>query len=163
MKLIAKSPVPVMIIQNNTPWKKYEKIFFPVDDFNASRQKAGIAKAFATATGAEIHIFSFLPHEKEKKYKQHKILSQLQEFFSTNNCLNTLEVDEARDTKEFIANGLRKYNSNDSEFDLVVIMQRPKKSYQVMHKVDKMLIFNNPSTPVIYVNLRDLFVGGGFH
>jgi nucleotide-binding universal stress UspA family protein len=163
MKLIAKSPVPVLIIQNNVPWKKYEKIFFPVDDFNASRQKAGIAKAFATATGADIHIFSFLPQEKEKKYRQHKILSQLQEFFCTNNCNNTLEIDEARNTTEFISNGLKKYNSEDSGFDLVAIMQRPKKWYQVMHKVDKMLIFNNPSTPVIYVNLRDLFVGGGFH
>lgn len=163
MKLIAKSPVPVLIIQKDVPWKKYERIFFPVDDFNASRQKAGIAKAFANASGAEIHIFSFLPEEKEKKYKQHKIIDQLQEFFSSNNVSNTLELSEAKSTKQFIHDGLNKYNHEKSNFDLVVVMQRPKKFYQVMHKVDKMLIFNNPSTPVMYVNLRDLFVGGGFH
>jgi hypothetical protein len=163
MKLLAKSPVPVLIIPEGMPWKKYEKIFFPLDNFSSSRQKAGIAKAIALACSSSIHIFSFIPEKKEDKYRQHKIIEQIQEFFLSNRVNYTLEISEAKTSDDFVKEGLSKYNTGNKDFDFLIVMQRPKKAFQTMHKTDKKLIFNNSSIPVMYVNLRDMFVGGGFH
>lgn len=161
MKVVARSPVPVMVVQQNASFRKFKKIFFPLDDFHGSRQKVGWTEFVASASGASVMIYSINPallKQKEKIYHQKKVIEQSEVFFKKHSVECATEISTS-DIKSFPEDCLR--FAAEKECDLITIMHRPEKLFRKVAQIDKKLIFNDSKTPVLCINLRDLSVGGG--
>ena len=163
MKVVLKSAMPVFIVQQQIPYQPFKNILFPLDDSLTSRQKSGWALRFARATGATIRIFSVNPailDNKEKEYRQYKIIEQLERFFKKNGAAYTTTVATGK-YKEFAPETLA--FADDIGCDLYIIMSKPPSAFSIVDPVDYDLIFNKSKMPVLCVHSKDLFVGGGFN
>jgi nucleotide-binding universal stress UspA family protein len=162
MKVVTTSPVPAFVVQNGVDFKPFKNILFPIDDSLSSRQKAGWALRFAKKSNATIHIFSVNPASlstKEKEYKQFKVIDTVEQFFAKNRVSFVSEISQGN-YKDF-DNDIMKY-AEKIEADLCVIMI-PKQVFKSIRQLDFEIIFNTEKIPVLCVNQRDLFVGGGFN
>jgi nucleotide-binding universal stress UspA family protein len=162
LKVVTTSPVPALVVQNGVDYKPFKNIIFPLDDSISSRQKAGWALRFAKKSNAIIHIFSVNPaslNSKEKERKQFKVIDTVEQFFAKNHVSYESEISQGN-YNDF-DNDILKYAEKVSA-DLYIIMI-PKKIFNSMRQLDFNLIFNPKKIPVLCVNQRDLFVGGGFN
>jgi len=163
LKVITTSPVPAFVVQTGIPFKPIKNIVFPLDDSTASRQKAGWALRFAKACrDATVHIYTISPaalKSKEREFKQYKVIESCEHFFYRNGVNFVTETSQGN-YKDYPLE-LKKYAESIAA-DLYVIMIRPKKMFSSIDPVDYQLIFNQQKIPVLCVNQRDLFVGGGF-
>jgi hypothetical protein len=162
MKVVATSPVPALVVQNGVDYKPFKNILFPLDDSMSSRQKAGWALRFAKKSNATIHIFSVNPASltsKEKENKQFKVIDTVEQFFAKNHVNYVSEISQGN-FRDF-DNDIMKY-AEKIDADLYVIMI-PKRVFNSIRPLDFNLIFNPKKVPVLCVNQRDLFVGGGFN
>jgi nucleotide-binding universal stress UspA family protein len=161
MKVVTTSPVPAFVIQDGVEFKRYKNILFPINDNPTSRQKAGWAMRFAKRTKAKIHIFSVNPASLgnlEKEKKQRAVIDSVEWFFARNHV----------DYVSKLAPGI--YDEFDTDIinyaekagiDLSVIMIS-RKLFKPISNSDFKLIFNPVKIPVLCVNERNLFLGGGF-
>ncbi len=163
MKVITTSPVPAFVVQKGVPYKPFKTILFPLDESDASRQKAGWALRFANACpDATIHIYTISPaalKSKEREFKQYKVIESCEHFFARNRVKFVTETSQGN-YKDYPLE-VKKY-AEAINADLYVIMIRPHKMFQVIDPVDYQLIFNQQKIPLLCVNQRDIFVGGGF-
>ena len=162
MKVVTTSPVPAFVVQNGVEYKPFKNILFPIDDSVSSRQKAGWALRFAKKSNATIHIFSVNPASlstKEKEYKQFKVIDTVEQFFAKNKVNYVSEISQGN--YHDFDNDIMKYAEKISA-DLYVIMI-PKQVFKSIRQLDFKIIFNTEKIPVLCVNQRDLFVGGGFN
>ena len=161
MKVVTTSPVPALVVQKGVEYNPFKNIVFPLDDSITSRQKAGWALRMAKKSDATIHIFSVNPTTltKEKEYKQYRVIESVESFFAKNKV--NFVSEEARGRYSDYDAEILKYSKKVSA-DLYVIMI-PKLMFKSISKEDFDLIFNPEKIPVLCVNQRDLFVGGGFN
>jgi hypothetical protein len=162
MKVVTTSPVPAFVVQNGVEYKPFKNILFPIDDSVSSRQKAGWALRFAKKTNAIVHIYSVNPaslSSKEKEYKQFKVIDTVEQFFAKNRVSFVSEISQGN--YHDFDNDIMKYAEKISA-DLCVIMI-PKQVFKSIRQLDFKIIFNTDKIPVLCVNQRDLFVGGGFN
>jgi hypothetical protein len=162
MKVVATSPVPALVVQNGVDYKPYNNIIFPLDDSMTSRQKAGWALRFAKKSNATVHIFSINPaslKSKEKEYRQIKVIDTVEQFFARKGVRFVSEISQG--SYDDFDNDILKYAKKVSA-DLYVIMI-PKRIFKSILQIDFKIIFNPEKIPVLCVNQRDLFVGGGFN
>ena len=160
MKVVTTSPVPVFVVQNGVDFKPFKKILFPLDDSFTSRQKAGWALRFAQKNNAVVHIFSINPKalkNKEKENKQKTVIDSVEWFFAKNHVEYVSEVSPG--SYDDFDNDIMKY-AEKAKIDLIVIMI-PLKIFRSISQHDFRLIFNPAKVPVLCVNQRDLFLGGG--
>lgn len=160
LKVVSKSPVPVMVVQQKSEMFDYKRLMFPLDDFIGSRQKVGWAARLAKMTNAEVNIFSMKQTEKEKTYKHNRIIDQVEEFFHKRgiNTTTQIAVGKAKDfPEEALQFGI------DKKCDVFIIMYQPKKFFSTVTTLDKRLIFNDSKVPVLCVNLQDLGIAAGFN
>ena len=162
MKVVATSPVPAFVVRNGIKFKSYKNILFPIDETVTSRQKAGWALRFAKKTNATVHIYSINPaalDSKEKEYRQLKVIDTVEMFFARNRVNYISEISQGN--YDGYDKDIIKY-ADKVGADLFVIMI-PKKIFGFINKQDFDLIFNPAKIPILCVNQRDLFVGGGFN
>jgi hypothetical protein len=162
MKVVTTSPVPALVVQNGVDFKPFTNILFPIDDSPTSRQKAGWALRFAKKSNAIVHIYSINPaslNSKEKEHKQFKVIDTVEQFFAKNRVSYVSEISQGN-YHDFDSDIL-KY-AEKIKADLYVIMI-PKQVFKSIRQLDFKLIFNSEKIPVLCVNQRDLFVGGGFN
>ncbi len=160
LKVVSKSPVPVMVVQQKSEMLDYKHIMFPLDEFYASRQKVGWASRLAKATQAQVSIISINQIDKEKVYKHQRIIEQVEEFFHKRGIAHSTKIATGG-IKDFPEEALQ--FGIDQKCDVFVIMYQPKKFFSTVTTLDKRLIFNDSRIPVLCVNLRDLGVAGGFN
>jgi hypothetical protein len=162
MKVVTTSPVPAFVVQNGVEYKPFKNILFPIDDSVTSRQKAGWALRFAKKSNATVHIFSVNPaslSSKEKEYKQFKVIDTVEQFFAKSRVSFISEISQGN--YHDFDDDIMKYATKISA-DLCVIMI-PKQVFKSIRQLDFNIIFNTEKIPVLCVNQRDLFVGGGFN
>jgi nucleotide-binding universal stress UspA family protein len=158
LKMLSKSSRPVFVVQQKAENINYKNFLFPLDDFSASRQKAVFAARLAKGAGATIHIFSVRVADTNEKFKQTKIVEQLEEYFKKNGVSSITEYAKG-DSKEFPREVFE--TGIADKCDIFVIMPRGKKLFSSVSPLDKHLIFNEARIPVLCVNPKDLGVGGG--
>jgi len=161
MKVVTTSPVPVFVVQEGVTYKPFKNILFPLDDSPASRQKAGWAIKFAKASDATVHIYTLSPaalKSKEREFKQYQYIESCERFFARNNVKFVTETSQGS-FKDY-PDEIKKY-AQEINADLYIIMIRPKKIFKAMDPIDFKLIFNHQKVPILCVNQRDLFLGGG--
>jgi nucleotide-binding universal stress UspA family protein len=158
LKMLSKSSRPVFVVQQKSENINYKNFMFPLDDFNASRQKAVFAARLAKGAGSTIHIFSVRMTDPNEKFKQTKIVEQVAEYFKKNGVSSVIEYAKGgKDDfpKEVFESGIA------NKCDIFIIMPRGHKLFTAVNPLDKHLIFNEARIPVLCVNPRDLGVGGG--
>ncbi|MCK9611556.1 MAG: universal stress protein [Bacteroidales bacterium] len=161
MKVITTSPVPVFVVQSDIKYKTYKKIFFPLDDTDGSRQKATWAVRFAKMTDATIYIYTISPatlRNKEREYRQYRVIEMCERYFVKNRIKFVTETSQGS-YKDYTDEALKYAESIES--DLFIVMIRPPKISKPISEIDFKLIFNPQKTPILCVNQRDLFLGGG--
>ncbi|MEI6124155.1 MAG: universal stress protein [Bacteroidota bacterium] len=161
MKVVTTSPVPILVVQEGVTFSPYKNIVFPLDDAVDSRQKAGWALKIAKKSNATIHIFSISPaalKNKEKEYRQYKVIESVEKFFRKNQIKIHTEISQGG-YKDYADDTMRYADKINA--DLFVIMIVPEKIMKPVNPVDFKLIFNPSKIPIMCVNQRDLFVGGG--
>ncbi len=161
MKVVTTSPVPIFVVQEGVSFKPYRNIVFPLDEAIDSRQKAGWALKIAKKSNATIHIFSISPaalKNKEKEHRQYKVIDTVERFFTKNHVNFHTETSQGG-YKDYAEDTMRYADKVNA--DLFIIMIVPKKIMKPINPVDFKLIFNPSKIPILCVNQRDLFVGGG--
>jgi nucleotide-binding universal stress UspA family protein len=158
MKMVGKSPKPVLVVQQKSEYNGYKNILFPLDNFPSSRQKVSYAARIAKATGAMIHIFSMQISNPTEKHKHAKIVEQVEQYFKKNE-ISYVTTFAKGDEKQYSAE-LQEYVVS-KRYDLMIIMHRPPTFFAVVDEMDKRLIFNSVNIPVVCVNPKVLGVGGG--
>jgi len=160
MKVVTTSPVPAFVVQDGVEFKRYKNILFPLDDSPSSRQKAGWAMRFARRTKAKIHIFSVNPASlgsEEKEKKQRAVIDSVEWFFARNHLDYVTKL--APGIYEAFGSDLLHY-AEKAGIDLSVIMIN-RKTFKPINEHDFHHIFNPGKIPVLCVNERSLFLGGG--
>jgi nucleotide-binding universal stress UspA family protein len=160
LKVVSKSPVPVMVVQQQCELFDYKHLLFPLDDFPGSRQKVGWAARLAKLTSAKVSIFASNQSDKEKRYKQIRVVEQVEEFFHKRGIPYTSQYAEGN-IKSFPDEALK--FGIDQKCDVFIIMYQPKKAFSSVTQLDKKLIFNDSRIPVLCVNTRDVGISGGFN
>jgi nucleotide-binding universal stress UspA family protein len=160
MKVVTTSPVPAFVVQNGVEYKPYKKILFRLDDASISRQKAGWTLRFAKRTNATVHIFSINPAllgDKEKAAKHRKVIDTVERFFEKNQIDYVTEISKV--SLVDFDNDIMVY-SKKTGIDLITIMI-PVTFWSPINPYVFKLIFNPEKIPVLCVNQRDLYLGGG--
>jgi nucleotide-binding universal stress UspA family protein len=160
MKVVTTSPVPVFVVQNGVAYKHYKKILFRLDDATISRQKAGWTLRFAKRNNSTVHIFSINPallSNKEKADKHRKVIDTVEWFFAKNHVEYVTEISKA--SYADFDNDIMTY-SKQAGIDLITIMI-PVTAWNPISPYVFKLIFNKEKVPVLCVNQRDLYLGGG--
>ncbi|MBE9481903.1 MAG: universal stress protein [Bacteroidetes bacterium] len=156
LKVIASSPIPVIIVQKRKFNKGYNNIVFPVYASPAFSQKIQWAIYIAKQFKAKIHIFRIKESEKNIIKKLDKIIGETTRFFNTNNI--DYEVSEASEEGNF-AHQVINY-SVSVRADLIMIMTNTDERLPafILGPWDEKIIFNNSQIPVMCINPSDLFL-----
>ena len=156
LKVIASSPIPVIIVQKRKFNKGYNNIVFPVYASPAFSQKIQWAIYIAKQFKAKIHIFRIKESEKNIIKKLDKIIEETTRFFNTNNI--DYEVSEASEEGNF-AHQVINY-SVSVRADLIMIMTNTDERLPafILGPWDEKIIFNNSQIPVMCINPSDLFL-----
>ncbi len=154
MKVITKSTVPFIVVQNKKFKEGYKNIVITIDDTAESKQKIKWAVYIAQIFNSTVHIFS--PNEKDSEIKAriNRNLSQIKTVFDKNN-INYLEA-KPKETGGNFAKHVISY-SEEVKAELIVIMTNPDQILPsfVLGKWDEQILFNTAEIPVMCINPKD--------
>jgi hypothetical protein len=158
LKMVSKSPRPVLIIQQKSEFSGYKNILFPLDDYITSRQKATVTARLALASHARVNLFSVQVVDATEKFKHAKRVEMVEEFFKRHDVNFVTEYasgNKKQYPQEVIDTAINKRT------DLIIIMQRAPKVLAPLDPADKKVIFNEARIPVLCVNAHEVIIGGG--
>lgn len=161
MKVVDHSPVPVLVLQLNSPNFDLKNIMFPLNINTNVRQKVGWTAVLASVFNANVHIFKY--HEVEgdmNEQKQSIITKQIVDYLKEFEVSTTEEVapstgnfgDQILDCAHKIGAGL------------IVIMTTQNRFFNLnFGEYDEKMIFNQHNIPVLLVNPKfsgQITIGG---
>jgi len=160
MKVIVKSPAPVIAVHKRDFREGYKNVVMPIDDTSESKQKVKWAIHIAKKFNSTIHIFAIDVKDKERKSKIKGNLIQIKKFFNQHNVKHTDKICET--TGSFPKKILDYSKSIDA--DLIMIMTNPDKIFPtfIIDQWEERVLFNNELIPVMAINPVDfnITVGG---
>jgi nucleotide-binding universal stress UspA family protein len=80
-KVISQSPVPVIVIQQSSPFPSYKKIVFPITVFTEPRQKVEYTVEMSRRMGYKVIIFKQFSEDAAEKSQLTIITSQIAQIF----------------------------------------------------------------------------------
>lgn len=154
LKVVTKSPVPVIVVQERNFGDGYNKIVFPVNDFTENRQQVQWALHIAQKFDSEILIF---------------VQKETDSALETKNTVVTQQIVEAFDNEKikyriFESEKVSNYTEQLLEFaaeeraDLITIMT-DSDAYSPDFPIagwDEKLMFNAMQIPVMCINPKEL-------
>ncbi|MCD4745374.1 MAG: universal stress protein [Bacteroidales bacterium] len=154
LKVILKSPTPVIVVQKRPFGKGYKNILFPISDFTEDRQKVQWAVFIAKKFGSTIHIYSIHESDKRMLSKIQIITKQIKEVFEKNNISYTIQIAEKHNN--FAKQVVNYATTNNS--DLIMIMTKPDVLSPDFNygPWDEKIMFNTSQIPVMCVNPFEL-------
>jgi len=155
LKVITKSPCPVMAMSNAASGKGYKKILIPLDDTVNSRQKVNYALEMAKKFNASIHALALLTNnESSDKGAMQVVLRQIADLAKEKGV--ECQLDLLSDVKNR-ANATIEYSEKIGA-DLVIIMtdQDAELSGFFLGPYSQQVIHLS-KVPVIAVKPKDLF------
>ena len=154
MKVITKSSVPFIVVQNRPFNEGYKNIVITLDDTSETKQKIKWAVYIAQIFNSTIHIFS--PNEKDKEIKAriNRNVNQIKNIFEKNNI--PFVIAKHPDESGNFAKNVIAYSQKNSA-DLIVIMTTPDQILPsfVLGKWDEKILFNEAEIPVMCINPKD--------
>lgn len=150
LKVVTKSPVPTIVVQEKSFGKGYQNIVFPINSFTEARQQVQWAMFIAKTFGSVIHIFKQLHTDPDFANKVNVVSAQIEEAFQDNNIKYTMS--EAAKTGNF-ANQLIEFAA-DKRADMVMIMTDADIFSPDFNAGawDEKMMFNQAQIPVMCIN-----------
>lgn len=160
LKVIEKSPVPVIVVQKRDFRGGYRNIILPIDDTSESKQKVKWAIHIARKFNSAVNIFAMYSSEAGRMARIKGNFNQIRKFFDQNGIKHTSKICENKGT--FPKNVLSYAKEIDA--DVIMIMTNPDKlmpSFMVS-KWEEQILFNDNHIPVMAINPIDfnIVVGG---
>ncbi len=150
LKVVTKSPVPVIVVQKRSFNEGYKKIVFPITDFTEDRQKVMMAIYFAQKFNSTIHIFKIHQTDPGISSKIEISEHQIEEAFKKYNIHYTVETSKRH---QHFAKQVIEYSTAQNA-DLIMIMTEPD-MYSPDFNIglwDNKLMFNDSQIPVMCFN-----------
>ena len=150
LKVVTKSPIPTIVIQENSFGKGYKNIVFPINSFTEARQQVQWAIHMSRTFGSVINIFR-QPHTDARFTAKINVVSaQIKEAFKKYNIEYTIE--DADKVSNF-ADQMISYAA-DKKADMIMIMTKAdafSPDFNTGVWGEKML-FNSHRIPVMCIN-----------
>ncbi len=150
LKVVTKSPVPTIVVQDKSFDKGYKKIVFPINSFTEARQQVQWAMHIAKTFGSVINIFREPHTDPILAGKLNVVTSQIKEAFDKNNI--TYSIHDAEKSGNF-AEKMIEYATAEKA-DMIMIMTdadifSPNFNAGAW---DEKMMFNKAKIPVMCIN-----------
>ena len=150
LKVVTKSPVPTIVVQDKSFDKGYKKIVFPINSFTEARQQVQWAMHIAKTFGSVINIFREPHTDPILAGKLNVVTSQIKEAFNKNNI--TYSIHDAEKSGNF-AGKMIEYATAEKA-DMIMIMTdadifSPNFNAGAW---DEKMMFNKDKIPVMCIN-----------
>lgn len=152
-KVIAKSDVPVIVIQKRGFGEGYKNVVVALDSSTESKQKVKWAVYMAKNLNSTIHLYSLHVTEKDFKIKLKKNISQIKAIFEQNriNYTEGSSTEKGNVVKQIVD------YSEKIKADLIMIMTNNDSLLpNFIEKPEEKIIFNHCKIPVMCINPKDL-------
>ncbi len=148
LKVIANSPVPVIVVQKRPPRKGFKNIVLPVTSDAGPWEKTKWAVFIARQFNSTIHIYQTSTTD-ENIIEAAKLMD---EYFKKNKVKHTYMIPQK--STGFSAAVLDYATSIDA--DMILIMTNPNASFTkfLLGTYDEEMIFNSSQIPVMCINPR---------
>ncbi|MCX6235736.1 MAG: universal stress protein [Bacteroidetes bacterium] len=150
LKIILKSPCPVIVVQKRPFGKGYKNIVFPISDFMEDRQKVKWAIYLARTFNSTIHLFQKYAHDPGSSSRINIVTHHIKEAFDANGIY--YRIVNANERGVFADQVMEYAVSNMA--DLVIIMtdtEVPDPRFKLA-PWDETMIFNKSQIPVMCLN-----------
>jgi len=160
MKVIGRSPAPVIVVQKRGFREGYKNIVLPIDDTMESKQKVKWAIYIANKFKSTVHIFAMYSSDGYRMSKIKGNLNQIKKFFDQSNIINTGKIADKKGTfhKQVLS------YSQEINADLILIMTNPDNLLPsfIVGQWEEKILFNDNLIPVMAINPVELniVVGG---
>jgi len=157
MKVITKSSVPFIVVQNRPFNEGYKNIVITIDDTVETKQKIKWAVYVAQIFNSTIHVCSPKENDKEIGGRINRNVNQIKSVFEKNNI--PFVIAKTSDASGNFAKNLIEY-SQKVNADLIVIMTNPDQLLPsfVLGKWDEKILFNDAEIPVMCINPKDFHI-----
>jgi len=150
LKVVTKSPVPTVVVQEKPFDKGYKKIVFPINSFTEARQQVQWAMHIAKTFGSVIHIFREPFTDSSLAGKINVVTAQIKKAFDENNI--TYSIQDAEKSGNF-AEKMIEYATAENA-DMIMIMTdadifSPNFNAGAW---DEKMMFNKAKIPVMCIN-----------
>ncbi len=153
LKLITKTTVPTIVVQQKALIKPYKHIVFPVTIGAHDRQKVNWAIYISKMFNSTIHIFPKREDSKHQKVKIMSVVKQIKTIFDKHNvkyCDKVSEKGAGNFAKQVID------YSMENNADLIMTMVSTESIVPFFDSHDEQIIFNSSQIPVICINPVDI-------
>jgi len=150
LKVILKSPVPVIVVQKRSFGEGYKNIVFPISDFMEDRQKVKWAIFLAKTFNSTIHLFQKYDSDPGRQSRINIVTGHIREAFDSNGI--SYLVENAGKHGNFATQVLEYAVSQRA--DLIIIMtdtEVPDPRFRLA-PWDETMIFNTSQIPVMCLN-----------
>ncbi len=159
LKVVKRSPVPVVVIQKPAENINYSKIVFPLDLQSGSKQKVKWAKKLYNTAGSQFDIFveNYGDDHTDRKLKAD--LKQLTEIMDYHNIPYTKTFSSPRGS---FANQTIAF-AGEQNADAIMITSDPDKlTWNPFNKEEERVLYNEEKIPVMFINSKKLrlVIGG---
>lgn len=159
LKVVKKSQVPVVVIQQPAGNINYKHIVYPLDPLPGSKQKVKWAKILHRAAGSHFDIFIDNYGDGPTDRKLRADLNQICEILKHNNI--PYETHCARPSGSF---GLQVVEfAKKQQADAIMITSDPDKlTCNPFNKEEERVMYNKEKIPVMFINSKNLslLIGG---
>ncbi len=159
LKVVKKSPVPVVVIQKPAGNINYKHIVYPLDPLPGSKQKVKWAKILHRAAGSHFDIFVDHYGDGPTDRRLRADLKQICEILEHNNIPH--ETHFAKPSGSF---GLQVVDfARHRKSDAIMITSDPEKlTCNPFNKEEERVLYNKEKIPVMFINSKNLslLIGG---
>ncbi len=153
LKLITKTNVPTIVVQQKALIKPYKNVVFPITVGAEDRQKVNWAIYIAKTFNSTIQIF---PKRETSSHEKKKIMSVVKQIKNIFDKHNVKYVDKVSDNNagNFAKQVIDYAVENNS--DLIMTMVSSEGFVPFFDSQDEQIIFNTSQIPVICINPVDI-------
>jgi len=150
LKVVTKTAVPTIVVQEKSFDEGYKKIVFPINSFTEARQQVQWAIHMSRTFGSVINIFKQPQNEPGKDRKIKVVTAQIEEAFKKYNIPYT--ITEASKTKHF-GDQMISYAAGE-DADMIMIMTDADIFSPDFNSGawDEKMMFNEHNIPVMCIN-----------
>jgi nucleotide-binding universal stress UspA family protein len=150
LKVVTKSPVPTIVVQERSFGKGYKKIVFPINSFTEARQQVQWAMHMAKTFGSVIHIFKQPQNDDARAAKIRVVTAQIEKAFKKYNI--EYRIESAEKASNF-GDRMISYAAKEKA-DMIMIMTDADIFSPDFNAGawDEKMMFNQPQIPVMCIN-----------
>jgi nucleotide-binding universal stress UspA family protein len=155
MKVITRSEIPFIVVQDKKVPEGYKNIVFPIDFKAETKIKISLTASMAAQFGAKIHIFGEHVDDQFQQQRVDNNVAYAKKFFTQNNIEFT--VGFAKEGGNFVKQILHYATSINADLLAVLNLDYRSISHFLKNKEEE-LITNDSQIPVLMVNPSQSFL-----